>query len=279
MEQRSKNSISDFLKKAAAGFLIGLGGILPGVSGGVIAVSFGLYELILDALYGVFRHLKKSILFLLPVGLGALLGFFCGTKFIAEYFDRYYVEVMYLFLGLVAGGVPSFIAEANSGGFKKRYLIATVFGAVAASTLLFLERDVSGHSPDAVLTPVAAMISGAILAAGTIIPGISTSFVLIYLGWYQPAMNALTELHIGTLLFIGIGIVLCALALIKGVRWLFSRFHGWTYYGVLGFLIVSAVLIFPGFAFTSEYIIGIVLFAVGFLTAYLFGRIQTGEKT
>ena len=114
-----------FLLHLAVGAVIGIGGVLPGVSGGVMAVSLGIYKPMIDALAGFFKSPRKNCLFLLPIGIGAVVGFLLGAVALSGLMERWYTQVMWLFLGLVAGGIPSFIKEANERGFKWRYLIAT----------------------------------------------------------------------------------------------------------------------------------------------------------
>ncbi len=263
-----------FLLHVLVGAFIGIGGVLPGVSGGVLAVSLGLYEPMIDALAGFFKAPKKNLLFLLPIGIGAALGFLLGAVALSRLMKRWYVEIMWLFLGLVAGGVPSFIREANERGFKWRYLLATVFGAALASLMLFLKREGSAAVDAVSLTPAMALVSGAIVSVGTVIPGVSTSFILMYLGWYRPMMDAFADINILTIVFLGIGAAGCFVGTVKTARWLFDRFRGWAYYAVLGFLIVSAGLIFPGFTWTWGQLINLVLGAAGFAVAYALGKMN-----
>ncbi len=272
---RSRDYKRTALLHMLVGLVIGIGGILPGVSGGVMAVSLGIYRPMIDAVANFFKSPKKNILFLAPIGIGAALGLLLGAIVLDGVMVKYEDQVMFLFLGLVAGGIPSFIREANQRGFKPRYLIATVVGALIASTLLFLDREAADSIEADTLRPLEALISGAILSVGTVIPGISTSFILMYLGWYKPAMSAVADFDILTLVFLGIGAVVCALLTIKAARWLFDRFYGYAYYGVLGFLIISAILIFPGFSGPLSAIVDLLLVAGGFVVAWLFGRIGT----
>ena len=272
---RSRDYKRTALLHMLVGLVIGIGGILPGVSGGVMAVSLGIYRPMIDAVANFFKSPKKNILFLAPIGIGAALGLLLGAIVLDGVMVKYEDQVMFLFLGLVAGGIPSFIREANQRGFKPRYLIATVVGALIASTLLFLDREAADSIEADTLRPLEALISGAILSVGTVIPGISTSFILMYLGWYKPAMSAVADFDILTLVFLGIGAVVCALLTIKAARWLFDRFYGYAYYGVLGFLIISAILIFPGFSGPLSAIVDLLLVVGGFVVAWLFGRIGT----
>lgn len=276
-----------------AGMMIGICGILPGVSGGILAVSFGLYRPMLDAVAELFKHPKKSILFLLPIGAGAALGLFLGSVILHSFMSAHYNEIMYLFVGLVIGGIPSFLQEANSGGFKKRWLLFTVLGAALACSLILLKNAFGAAGTDDLsliksasdaaeishLNPIQLILTGAVSSVGVIIPGISTSFILMYLGWYRPALAAVANINIIPLLFIGLGGVICTLLLIKAIRWIFSHFRGYAYYTVLGFLLVSVLLvsilfIFPGFALDLIHVLDLALLVFGFFTAYLMGKMM-----
>ena len=274
IETKQLSARNTFLLHLAVGVVIGIGGVLPGVSGGVMAVSLGLYKPMIDALAGFFKAPKKNFLFLLPVGLGAGLGFLLGAVVLSKLMRRWYVEVMWLFVGLVAGGIPSFLHEANERGFKRRYLIATVLGAGLAALMLFF-REEGAAAPDVKsLTPLMAVLAGAIVAAGTVVPGISTAFILMYMGWYRPMMDAFANVDAVTIIFLGIGAAGCFVGTVKAARWFFDRFHGWAYYAVLGFLIVSAALILPGFSWTWGMAVNLALAAAGFAGAYMLGKIH-----
>lgn len=273
MDEKIPSKKESFLIYVLVGAVMGIGGILPGVSGGVLAVSLGLYEPIIDAIAGFFKTPKRSFLFLLPIGIGSAAGFLLGAFAISGILQRYNTLVTFLFLGLVAGGIPSYIKEANERGFKKRYLLATLAGALLAGTLLLMKNDASATELES-LTPIKALISGAIVGAGAVLPGVSTAFILIYLGWYKAMMAAFSTLDVTTLIFLGAGALACFISIVKLARWLFDRFHGWAYYCVLGFVIVSAALIFPGFGLTAEHLLGAAAAVVGFLGAYFLGKIN-----
>lgn len=263
-----------FFLHLAVGIVIGIGGVLPGVSGAVLAVSLGLYRPMIDAVAGFFKTPKRSFFFLLPIAIGAGLGFFLGAVVLARLMIRWYAQVAWLFIGLVAGGLPGFLREANERGFKKRYLLATLLGAAVASLLLVFERDASETAAISHLGPVEAVIAGAVVSVGTVIPGISTSFILMALGWYRAMMDALAAVEMPTVLFLAVGAGGCFILTVKAARWIFDRFHGYAYYAVLGFLIVSALLIVPDTALGLGLIADLALAAAGAVGAYLLGTIN-----
>ncbi len=132
------------LLRLAQGVLLGLGCILPGVSGGVMAVSFGLYRPMLDALTGFFRDWKNNLRFLLPLVAGIALGVLAGAAGLKLLLEQYRTPLLYLFIGLILGGVPGLLREANADGFRPCWLWALAGGVAAASLLLLLETGARG---------------------------------------------------------------------------------------------------------------------------------------
>lgn len=262
----------NFLKRFIAGVVLGIGAILPGVSGGIMAVAMGLYRKMIDSIYTFFKAPKKNGLFLLPLAIGAAAGLLGVSLFLEPMMERYQTQMMYLFIGLVAGGIPGLWREGVQGsGFKWRYLIFTVIGVGIIFGMSGLTKAAGGD----ITLPFnfwTAMLCGGVISLGTVIPGMSTSFILMFLGIYEPMLQALNRFEVGMLLGALLGIVIVAGALIKFVRMLFDKFPNQAYFAVLGFLSASVILIFPGFEWSLMQILNIVLLVGGFLAAVVMER-------
>lgn len=234
-----------FIRNVLAGFLIGLGAVLPGVSGGVMAVSFGLYRPMLDAVTGIFHDTRKKLMFLLPLAIGGGAGLLLGARGLGVAMAQYEKPMLFLFTGFIVGGVPDLLREAEGGGrFRRRWLLAMLAGIVLALPLaLSGGAQVQADS----LSNAQALCTGLMEGVGTVVPGVSTSFVLIRLGWYQAYLHAVSSMAVRELLLIALGFAASALSAMKAVKWLFDHVQGYAYYGVLGFLMVSVALVFPGF--------------------------------
>ena len=228
------------------------------------------------------------------------MGVLSMSKLVEITLEKYEMFVMYLFIGLVAGGIPGILKTANSRtGFKPKYLIASICGALFIGALALCERLlINGKSlPFNVWT---AILGGGLISVGTVIPGVSTSFILIFLGLYKPMLScfntfvdfkliftmlsgdaAARDAWLNSflmLLFVALGLAVVALALILFVRRLFNKHHEYAHYAVLGFLITSAILIFPGFERSFMQLIYTALLAGGFFIAYFIDRfIANGE--
>ncbi len=233
------------MRRFWAGLLIGIGCILPGISGGVMAVSFGLYRPMLDAVMGFFKAPKQHLRFLVPLGAGVSLGIGLGAAGLAAAMAHYEGLMLMLFTGFILGSIPDLLHEAEAGGgFRLKWLWALLLGVgLALPMCLFL-----GEGPRVeALSPVQAFLTGLLEGVGTVIPGISTSFVLLQLGWYQAYLRAMSQLQFPAGLLIGLGFALSAFSCMRAVKWLFDHQPGYAYYGVLGFLLVSVAMVFPGF--------------------------------
>lgn len=267
----------NFLKKSLAGLWMGIGCITPGVSGGVIAVAMGLYRDMIGAISHIFKTPRKSIRFLLPIGIGLVIGVLITSQLLEWLLLRWPNQVLLFFMGLVAGGVPAVVHEANqSGGFQPRYLWALAAGIalLVGFGLLF-----NGNTPPGAtlaIQPVTAMLCGGIVALGFIIPGISTSFILLYLGLYDSLLAALNHLDFTTLIFIGLGFAVVALLTIKVVEMVFNRFQAYAYYCVLGFACASMGLVFPpldsGWMLALDAILVLIGAAVSYGSTRLFSK-------
>ena len=264
---------ADFVKKILMGFVIGIACITPGLSAGVIAAAAGLYEPAIHAIVNIKKEFRKSVIFLLPLGIGAVIGVLLFSKVMKELMINAEFIVLYIFLGLVAGSIPALVKEANSNGFRKRYLWALV---IAFVFVICVERNVTwlpNQTSTTQLNIVTPIICGAILAFGTIVPGISSSFILMRIGMYEILLTAIADIDIKILVMAAIGFGVTALVIIKLVDILFSRFRGFAYYAVMGFLIGSMVMIFPGFRTGFDLAVDILLFlasaSVSFITMRL----------
>lgn len=258
----------DFLSKFVKGLLIGIGAVAPGVSGGALAVIFGLYDKITDAIADIFKDFRKNAIFFFPVALGGGIGVLAFSK-VMEYLFRYYnIQVRYLFIGLMMGTLPSVFRQANRKGFRKIYILPCIISFVVTLVGIALEKVGINIIPDTNPGMMQYVIYGAIIGAGTIIPGISASFVLMYIGAYQFVIEGVANIELMVLIPVGAGFIVSIVMFAKLISMLFKRFYGYTYYTVLGFVIGSIIAIFPGIAFDLKYLVSTVLFIIGYYVSY-----------
>jgi len=257
-----------FLSRVLIGMVIGIASITPGVSGGVIAAAIGIYEPAVSAISNLRKDFKNNVLFLMPLGIGAGIGVLLFSNIIKYLFTQWPNEVLYLFFGLVAGSIPSVVRVANEKGFRARYLLASIITLGIVLVFAFMEGNTgSGQGIRLGWSFISAMFYGIVLAIGTIIPGISTSFILIYFGAYHELLSAIANLDIVKLIPVGLGACIGVLPLIKFAEVMFKRFRAVSYYGVLGFLVGSMIAVFPGFSSGWMLLIDLLLFLVGIVAS------------
>lgn len=273
-----KGKQPDFIKKEAflaqilRGMLIGIAGMLPGVSGGVLAVAMGVYNPVIHAASSLLTHFKSAFMYLLPLGIGGVAGLL-GTGFLVEWLlEKYRIAVMWGLIGMVLGGLPSLIREANGRGFQLRYLWALLGGGLLMGGTVFLQHHLSGGT-SLPFNGWTSALCGALMGLGTVIPGLTTSFLMIHLGLYEPMLGAFTNLNLPMLLCAGAGALGVIVILLKAMKCLFDRHHGYAYYGSMGLLLVSVAIIFPGFDKGWGLLLDLLVFAVCFFGTVVLCRL------
>ncbi len=267
-----KKSGGSFLARIIKGFAIGVAAMLPGASGGVLAVSMGVYKGALDAICGIFKNFIPSVCYLLPLGIGGLIGLFATGRVVGVLMGAFRISVMWALIGMVLGGLPSLFGEANRRGFKFRYLLGTLCGIMIIFGTVLLQRTLTGGE-SMPFNGFTAVLGGALIGLGAVIPGISTSFIMIYLGIYEPFLSAFNTLDIPMLLCAAAGALAVVVVLIAAVRRLFDKHYGYAYYGAIGLLLSSIVLIYPGVRTGWGIAIDAALFIACFIVTYLLCRL------
>lgn len=274
----------NFLTLLLKGFIIGIAKIIPGVSGALIAISFGIYEKAIKAISNFFKNPINNFLFLFPIGLGVLLSISLTSGLILYFINNYYFPTILLFIGLIMGGIPSLIDNIN---IKKVKFIHILILILSFSTV-FLISLVSGQhffveTSNELNNFLLFLIIGFIDALTMIIPGISGTAVMMILGCYNLLLNFLSSLTSMEAIFSNIfkvipyllGIVLCVIILSKLMTYLFDKKKEYMYCGILGFTLSSVLSLFFE-TFKNNYsifetIVAIALLAIGYNIARRLG--------
>lgn len=228
------------------GALIGVGAILPGVSSGALAVTMGVYDGMVSALTSLFSTFKKSFPFLLPLGIGGVIGVLLSSNALQLFFFHHETQVTMLFCGFVLGNLPWLFLEAKGEArFKKRYAGALLIGLIAIFLLGYVESLLSANAVVSELTAPKALLAGAVLSVGIIIPGISASLLLLYMGTYFAILSAIADIRLKTLLFAGIGFLAMSAILIFTVNRVIQKHHAVSYFLIIGFSTGSVILVLP----------------------------------
>lgn len=267
------------------GFLIGVANIIPGVSGGTLAITLGIYEKLIGTISHFFKNLKENIKFIIPIGIGAVLSILLLSRVISFCLDKYTLATILFFIGLILGGIP-LLNKKIKGHYKNVsniIIFLLSFGFVFALSVLKGENVVSFANMN-IINYIMLFLVGVIAAATMIIPGVSGSFVLMLLGYYKPIVDtigALTKFNniwqnIMILVPFGIGVLVGIVAISKLLEFLFKKYEVKTYFGVMGFITASIITIFTGaegLVFSvPQLLIGLMLLGIGFTAAYKLGE-------
>ena len=271
----NQNKPKTFLLRLLQGGLIGLGAVLPGISGGVLCVIFGIYKPIMELLSDPFHALKKHLGLLIPVIAGGALGFLGVAKLLGFFLTRYEAPSVCLFVGLIAGMIPSLFREASEKGKSKKDYPALVIACAAVFAILISLNVISvSIEPNLGWN----LFSGFCVAMSIITPGMSFSTLLMPLGLYTPFVEAIGNLELGVLVPAGISALLTMLLLARAINTLMDRYYSVVFHAIIGIVIAATVMIIPFGSFAagvSACVLNLVCLAAGIVTALLLDRFNS----
>lgn len=270
--KQEKNSVMHFVIRVLQGALIGLGAVLPGISGGVLCVIFGIYKTIMEFLADPFRKFKTHVPKLIPVGIGGVIGFLGIANVLSFLLDKYPAPSVCLFIGLIGGMLPSLFREAGEQGRSKASYISMAVAIVIVFALLISLQVFS-----VVITPnfLWYVFCGACLALSVIAPGMSFSTLLMPLGLYEPFVAGIGHLDFGVLIPGGIGGLATVILFAKAVDSLFNNHYSVAFHAIVGIVIAATVMIIPFASFTvsvTSFLVNIICLAVGIVAALLLDK-------
>ena len=275
------------------GFIMGIANIIPGVSGGTLAMSLGIYEQFISSISHLFSKLKENLKFLIPVALGMVLAIVTLSRVIDYSFNHFPLPTMLFFVGLVLGGIPMIYSKIKDEKKTKPSNIITFlipFAIVIFMSVIGMFATGMGEVNLGNLNFfgfIILFLVGMIAAGTMVIPGVSGSLVLMLLGYYYPVLGlikAITKFenlahNILVAGVFGMGIIIGIVAISKIIEFLFSKYEKKFYFGVFGFILASApAIILSGIQeisiiFTIPQIIAsIVLLIIGFIVSYKLGE-------
>lgn len=231
------------LKDVLVGALVGLVSMLPGASGATIAVIFGIYERLVSDLADIRHRLLKDLRFIILIFIGIVLGMMVcafGLEFLMDHIE---VPTMFFFAALIVAQIPDIMKLGDDGEPLSKWNIAAfVVGFVIMIAFLFL-GDGNDVKLEGITGTVLMVLVGITLAVSKLAPGVSGSTVLLALGLYAPFMHALTDMDIGYLLPILIGLVIGILGSSKIVDHCMRNHKKSTYVMILGLTAGSVITV------------------------------------
>lgn len=282
----------ELLKSILKGMVIGVANIIPGVSGGTMAVSMGIYDRIIHAVTHLISEFKKSMKVLIPIGIGIALALVGMARVIEFLFDQVPFQTNLLFIGLILGGLPGIVKQIKGEKFRLSYALAcAVFFAIVVGCAAL--NGMSGKEVTLtvdVITAIKLFGVGVIASATMVIPGVSGSMVLMIMGYYSPIISMINQFidHLkvfdiagmladcGILVPFGIGVIVGIIVIAKIIEWIFTKCKTLAYWAIIGLIAASPVAILMLNRFGSLGV-GTILTGILALAAGIFVAVKLGE--
>lgn len=270
-----------FILRILEGALIGLGAVLPGISGGVLCVIFGVYKPLMEVLGNPLKNWKKHLKLLIPIVIGVVVGFLGIAKLLGFLLDRYPGPSVFLFVGLIFGMLPSLFREAGEQGRNKNSFIGMAVAFIIVLALLICLMFVFNLSiPFNFFT---CLFCGFSLALSIIAPGMSFSTFLMPLGLYQPFVEGIGNLDFSVLIPVAIGAVVTFILFVRSINYMLKHHYSVMFHSIIG-IVMAATLLTPfesellsvAYASAGAIIINLVFAVIGIVCALLLDKFNSG---
>lgn len=267
------------------GIVLGVAFVIPGVSGGTLAVLMGIYEELIEAASNFYKSIadfKKYIMYLLPIGLGVVFSVAVFAKLIKFGLDKAPIITILIFLGMIIGGIPALVRNVKGTKINLKDMTLMLVGLIIVISMLIFHKSNS----NVVLTNmsiggyITLFLVGAIAAVTMVVPGISGSFTLMLIGYYEPILNLVNDItsfkNLGPNLILiftfMLGVFIGIIFISKIIEWCLKHYKRETYYAIIGFVlssIISVIYEVSKFPFNiTHLIIGIVLLVINTVLVY-----------
>lgn len=203
----------------------------------------------------------------MPISIGAFAGIFIlgnGLKFI---YSRFYVETCFCFMGLILGSLKLVYEQANISKLRFTHVLTLLLTFSLGLYLINLESVFVPTTSSFSISYL--IICGILMSSGIVIPGVSKTVILMILGIYEIYLSAITSLNFLVLFPIGIGLIIGGLLFLVIMQFLFANFKSYTYFAIIGFVLSSIFVIYPGFTFDIKGVISILIFIVSFCISFI----------
>lgn len=284
-----KSTMTNFFYRIFCGAFLGISVIAPGISGSIMAVMMGIYDELIEIISNPFKNFKKNVVYLIPLGIGAVISIIALLKALDFLFENYTVPAYMLFMSLIAGSIPTVIDEAKKEKIKKKYFIGTALTLAFALLIGFLAKSDFTLSINTAATTSAAMriympFCGAIAGMMSMMPGMSISMLLMMFGIYEPLLKITNEIishsnwftpiwyqNILTVATVALAFIIGMVLFSNVTKVILKKHHSLGFLMVLGFMTGSVISVFPGLPKgTLNWVLSILAILIGFTISYTF---------
>lgn len=262
----------NFISNCLKGIAIGAGAILPGISSGVICIIFGIYEKLLDSILNFFKDIKGNFEFLFPIIIGVSIGVILFGNLLNHFFYQFPLQTKSLFIGLILGCIPLLIKEINKRKKIKLKNIFFLFLALSIGILsVIIEKNLSFSSINNI-NFIYLVLSGFLMSIGVVLPGVSSTLILMILGIYPIYLTSISNVYLPILVPMGIGLILGGFIFMKLTKYLLNNYYISTFLAIIGFTLGSILVLIPTFTSLIEIIISLFCIILGFCISTWFEK-------
>lgn len=256
--------------------VVGASMLVPGVSGGTMAILLGIYDDIIHAVSSFMQAPKKNAILLGKFLLGSAAGILLFARLVEYLITAFPQPMMYFFLGAIGGGIPTLVKKAGVKRFSPVLLLHVAGGFLLVWLCSLIPKGLVDQGTAITwVTFLWMVLAGVIVAVALVLPGISTSHMLLMLGLYEMTLSAIKDFHFGLLIPLIIGAVGGTLATTRLLENLMNRHPQGTYLWIVGFVLGSVLTVFPGLPSGWNWLICPLMTVAGFLLLLKISQIRS----
>lgn len=255
----------DLLMTALKGLCVGGTMLVPGVSGGSMAMILGIYDKLIESVSSFLKDVKNSLIFLITFSLGGGVGMILLAKPLLYLIESYPMLLLYFFIGVVAGGIAMIYQKAEVDKITWKVFLYPALGLAAVLLFEFLPADfLQLGNGEGILGFLLLAAAGIVAAVALVLPGISVSYLLLLMGIYDKTMLAIGDFNLSYLIPLGFGIILGIILTTKLLENAMKNHTQATYLIILGFVAGSMAEVFPGIPQGIELFFCLAAFVAGY---------------
>ncbi len=258
------------------GMLVGGTMLVPGVSGGSMAMILGIYRDLVHAIGSFTKQKKHNFIFLFLFCIGSVIGMVTFAKPLLKALETYPMPMSYFFMGAVAGGVPLIVKEANQEKTNGNSIGWLLLGVLIVSIFALLPTGLI-QAQKGWMGIFVLIIAGFISAIALILPGISVSYMFLLLGIYDSTMEAIGAMNLIYLMPLVLGVLVGIILTTRILEYAMERYRRQTYFTILGFVLASVAELFPGIPDMGQWLVCIPMLILGYVIIQWLAKYQTEE--
>lgn len=236
-----------------------------GISSGVLCVIFGIYEKLLDSFLNFFKDMKNNFKFLFPIFIGVGIGVLVFSNVLNYLLINFPIQTQSIFIGLILGCIPSLFKDVNTKTpIRKSYFLFTIVAFLIGVLSVYLEKNIN-FSDTFNFNYLYLIFSGFAMSIGIVVPGVSSTIILMLLGVYNLYLTGISNIYLPTLIPMFLGLLIGCFVFMKLTKFLLDNFYAQTFYSIIGFTLGSIFVLLPSFSFDILGFVAILCVSLGFL--------------